>query len=238
MGLFTPKLPEHIDLSDPDCRVRLRTNRRARRLTLKLSVDGAVSLTVPPGVTLRDLKQFLASHADWLKGALSRQPARIRIDHGTRVPVAGRELTVVIAPGPRRAPVIDAGQIVVRGPGDPGPRVAVLLKALARDRLEPTARHYARKLGRRISRISLRDTTSRWGSCSSTGSLSFSWRLAMTPVAVQDYVAAHEAAHLVELNHSAAYWRTLERIMPDYQVHRGWLRQHGRHLHAYRFTAD
>ena len=127
---------------------------------------------------------------------------------------------------------------MISGSGPIGPRVAALLKVRARDRLQPAARAYARKLGRRINAISLRDTTSRWGSCSSRGNLSFSWRLAMAPVEVQDYVAAHEAAHLVEMNHSDRYWATLAGIMPEYELHRCWLKREGRGLHAYRFEAE
>ncbi|MBE0554766.1 MAG: M48 family metallopeptidase, partial [Rhodobacteraceae bacterium] len=95
--------------------------------------------------------------------------------------------------------------------------------------------HYAGLLGRRVTGITLRDTRSRWGSCTAAGRLMFSWRLIMAPPAVLDYVAAHEAAHLVEMNHSPAYWAVVGRIFPGWQAQRGWLRRHGPGLHALRF---
>jgi predicted metal-dependent hydrolase len=90
-------------------------------------------------------------------------------------------------------------------------------------------------LGRRFSRLSLRDTRSRWGSCSSRGGLSYSWRLILAPPDVLDYVAAHEVAHLAEMNHSPAFWALVARLCPGYQAPRGWLRREGAGLHRYRF---
>ncbi|MEO0763396.1 MAG: YgjP-like metallopeptidase domain-containing protein, partial [Pseudomonadota bacterium] len=107
----------------------------------------------------------------------------------------------------------------------------------ARERMAPAIERYAAEAGRRCTALSFRDTRSRWGSCSSAGRISLSWRLAMAPPVVQDYVAAHEVAHLVEMNHSPRYWAVLARLMPDYEIHRRWLRREGRALHAYDFSA-
>lgn len=226
-----------VRLEDPPCRVKVSVNARARRFTLRLNADGDAVVTVPPGVPGRDIRGFLLRHSGWLAGVLAKQPPRILVADGALLPVDGTLRTIRIAEGRRKAPFLDLDQLIVTGEGQSGPRVAAWLKLRARDRLQPAARSYARKLGRRINAISLRDTTSRWGSCSSRGNLSFSWRLAMAPVEVQDYVAAHEAAHLVEMNHSDRYWATLASIMPDYAERRAWLRREGRGLHAFRFDA-
>ena len=225
-------------LDDPPCRVKVSINARARRFTLRLNTEGGAILTVPPGVPKADIRDFLHRHSNWLAGALEKQPERIFIRDGTELPVDGTLRTVRIAEGRRKAPILDGAQLTVTGEGQSGPRVAAWLKLRARDRLQPAARAYARKLGRRINAISLRDTSSRWGSCSSRGNLSFSWRLAMAPVEIQDYVAAHEAAHLVEMNHSQKYWAALASIMPDYAERRAWLKREGRALHAYRFETE
>ena len=226
-----------ILLDDPPCRVRVNVNARARRFTLRLEPDGDAVVTVPPGVPATDTRMFLLRHSDWLAKALAKRPEQVRMLDGAALPIDGTQHTIRVEPGRRKAPFLDSGSLVVTGDGMLGPRIAAWLKLRARDRLQPAARDYARKLGKRINTISLRDTTSRWGSCSSRGNLSFSWRLAMAPTEVQDYVAAHEAAHLVEMNHSARYWATLARVMPDYQAHRDWLKREGRGLHAYRFDA-
>jgi predicted metal-dependent hydrolase len=117
-----------------------------------------------------------------------------------------------------------------------GPRVQAYLRAQARDRLAQACNHYATLLGRPYRRLTLRDTRSRWGSCSTQGDLMFSWRLIMAPPAVLDYVAAHEVAHLAEMNHSPAFWAVVARLCPDYAAHRHWLRDHGDTLHRVRFA--
>ena len=123
-------------------------------------------------------------------------------------------------------------------PGDPATtarRVESFLKALARDHLAAASDYYAERLDRTFERISMRDTRSRWGSCSSRGTLMYSWRLIMAPPEVLRYVAAHEVAHLAEMNHSQAYWDGLLRIHGPYETPRRWLRENGNALHRYQF---
>lgn len=219
--------------------VRLRVARRARRFTLRVDpAGGGAVLTLPPGVSRAEAEAFLGRHAGWLAGALARQPGRVVVGPGTRLPVAGTEALVTLAPGPRRAPRLEDGCVVLSGPGAAGPRLAAWLKLRARDALVPAVRRYSGRLGRPVERVSLRDTRSRWGSCSSAGRLGFSWRLAMAPPMVLDYVAAHEAAHLVEMNHAPAFWALVAELMPDYRSHRAWLKREGARLHAYRFEAE
>jgi predicted metal-dependent hydrolase len=106
---------------------------------------------------------------------------------------------------------------------------------MARVRLVGASDAYSERLGKSYARISIRDTRSRWGSCSSSGTLMYSWRLIMAPDVVLDYVAAHEVAHLAEMNHSAAYWDGVQRIFGDYKPARRWLKKEGNMLHRYRF---
>lgn len=226
----------HIQLDDPHCLVRLVRNPRARRFTLRLESAGARAvLTVPPSVPESETRSFLARHAEWLRDALARQPDPVIVGDGALIPVAGQLVRVEVRDGARRPPALHGNSLILAGIGAEGPRIAAWLKLRARDTLLPAVRGYARKLGREIKGISIRDTRSRWGSCSSTGQINFSWRLAMAPPEVLDYVAAHEAAHLVEMNHSAAYWAVLGRLMPDYAHHRDWLKREGQQLHSYRF---
>lgn len=225
-----------IELDDPPCRVRLVRNTRARRFTLRLESAGAEAvLTVPPGVPDAESRRFLARHAGWLRSALARQPEEVVVGPGAELPVAGRLVVVELRNGPRRPPVLKDGALVLHGAGAEGARIATWLRLRARDALMPAVRGHARRLGGQIGSIALRDTRSRWGSCSSTGTISFSWRLAMAPPEVLDYVAAHEAAHLIEMNHSDRYWAVLAGLVPDYARHRTWLKREGRRLHAYRF---
>lgn len=230
--------PKTVWIDDPGIAVRLNRQRRARRFTLRLETggDGAV-LTLPPQVCETDARAFLLRHRGWLARALSDRPAPVTVAPGVSLPVDGVAVPVVaeVCRGVR----LDGGRLAVPRGRAPGPAVAAWLKARARDRLAPLAEAHAGRLGRRIAGVSLRDTRSRWGSCSSAGRLSFSWRIAMAPPEVQDYLAAHEAAHLVEMNHSARFWALVERLMPGHERPRAWLKRDGRGLHRYRFdTGD
>ena len=107
------------------------------------------------------------------------------------------------------------------------------LTGQARKDLSDRVAHHAGALGLRPRRISVRDQTSRWGSCSSTGQLCFSWRLVLAPRHVLDYVAAHEVAHLAEMNHSTRFWALVARTFHDMGRSKAWLNAHGRELHCY-----
>jgi predicted metal-dependent hydrolase len=112
-------------------------------------------------------------------------------------------------------------------------RVGDFLKREARCDLEAAGRKYCAELGVTARRVTVRDQASRWGSCSTGGMLSFSWRLIFAPPYVLDYLAAHEVAHLVEMNHSPRFWRLVGRICPDVQRAKAWLDAHGTDLHRY-----
>jgi predicted metal-dependent hydrolase len=202
-------------------------------------MDGSVTLTVPKGTALREGLAFASDREAWLRHHLDDIRAQLgtipTVGFGASVPFRGTLLTLV--PGPVRRPVIDGTALVLpEGKDRVGARLQAFLKANARDALAEAADRHAGALGRHYGRLSLRDTKGRWGSCSSRGDLMFSWRLIMAPRAVLDYVAAHEVAHLAEMNHSPAFWAVVGRLMPDYESPRGWLRTQGTALHALRFT--
>ena len=124
--------------------------------------------------------------------------------------------------------------IAVHGLPEHAPRrVADFLKREARADLIAAAARHAAALGVAIGRVSIKDTTSRWGSCSASGDLSFSWRLVLAPPYVLDYLAAHEVAHRREMNHGPRYWENVARLFPDYKRAEAWLKAHGATLHRY-----
>lgn len=222
---------------NPPVEVHLKRSARTRRFSLRVSrLDGKVTLSIPARAREGEAMAFLRGQEGWLRETLEGMPesAVSRVGHGTVLPVEGRELT--LAPGTGRGIRAEGDRLLV--PGDPetaGARVAAWLKVLARDRLAAASTHYAGLIGRRYSMLALRDTRSRWGSCSHDGRLMFSWRLIMAPPSVLNYVAAHEVAHLVEMNHSPAYWAVVNRIHPGWEVQRAWLHAEGQALHRLRF---
>lgn len=221
----------------PPVEVHLKRSARARRFSLRVSrLDGKVTLSMPARAREGEAMAFLKGNEDWLRETLSAMPesALRKVGPGSIIPVEGTHLTLTPATG--RGVRVDGTQLLV--PGDPAtmaPRAAAWLKVLARDRLASASTRYADLVGRRYASLALRDTRSRWGSCSPDGRLMYSWRLILAPPPILDYVAAHEVAHLVELNHSPAYWKVVTGICPDWKAHRSWLKTHGSSLHRLRF---
>jgi predicted metal-dependent hydrolase len=221
----------------PPVEVTLRRSARARRFSLRVSqLDGRVTLSLPQRAREAEAMEFLRGHEDWLRAALSRTPQHRLVTLGDQIPVEGRLLTLTAGAG--RSLKVEGDHLLV--PGDPalaGRRAQTFLQTLARDRLAAASDHYAAQIGRRVTRITLRDTRSRWGSCAQDGALMYSWRLVMAPPAVLTYVAAHEVAHMVQMNHSDAFWAVVNRLYPGWQAQRRWLRTEGNRLHGFHFTA-
>jgi predicted metal-dependent hydrolase len=221
---------------DPALLVRVRRHAGARRISLRVGgVDGQISLTLPPRAALSQAIAFAHSREGWLRAALARRPRNSRPAAGLALPVLG-VAHVILAPPGRGAARLGEGQLILPGPPETVPqRAASFLRVLARDRLVQACDHHATRLGRRFRAIALRDTRARWGSCAADGTLRFSWRLAMAPPEVLDYVAAHEVAHLAQMNHSPAFWAEVARLKPGWQAQRAWLRTHGAELQRWDF---
>jgi predicted metal-dependent hydrolase len=221
---------------EPPVPLTLRRSARARRISLRVSsLDGRVTLTLPASVPDREAVAFAAEKAGWIRDHLARHPSAVMVAHGAQIPVEGVLRRITPAEGKRVQ--LGAAELAVPG-ARPGRTLQRFLRELARDRLAEASDHYAARLGRSYARLTLRDTRSRWGSCSSEGGLMYSWRLIMAPPEVLRYVAAHEAAHLVEMNHSADFWALVGEIYGDYAPPRQWLRREGNGLHRYQFSAD
>lgn len=228
---------QHILPGNPPVALILRRSPQARQISLRVSrLDGRVTLTVPPGVPEDTALGFARDKESWLRKQLAAQSQIIQVTMGHDVPFAGELRRIV--PGRDRRIALTDDQFAVPGPDESvAARLHAWLKAQARDRLAAASDTYASALGRPYTRLTIRDTRSRWGSCSSQGGLMYSWRLIMAPPDVLDYVAAHEVAHLAQMNHSPAFWAAVAQLYPDYERPRQWLRTHGVDLHRYRFDA-
>ncbi len=216
--------------------VLLRRSGRARRMSLRVSsLDGRVTLSLPAGTRIGAAEAFLHQQAGWLRRHLARHPAARVPGAGDLFPVEGMPLALKPRPGLRRCE--RAGDLLLV-PDDAAAVLGALrayLMTLARARLVAASDRAAAALGCRYSAIALRDTRSRWGSCSSRGRLMFSWRLSMAPPAVLNYVAVHEVAHLREMNHGPGFWALVNKLDPDCDASRRWLRENGALLHRWRF---
>lgn len=228
---------DHLLHGTPDVPILLRRSGRARRISLRISqLDGRVTLTLPNGVPEAEAMAFARQKESWIRKHLEQRPEEVPVTLGSEIPIQGALYRVVEGQG--RRVVVEDDQIMVPGPVDRvGARLKGHFKQMARARLVGASDYYASQLGRTYERISIRDTRSRWGSCSTSGTLMYSWRLIMAPEVVLDYVAAHEVAHLAEMNHSPAYWAGVQRIFGDYKPARRWLKKEGNMLHRFRFES-
>ena len=187
----------------------------------------------------KEAREFAQKHGAWIAARLKRLPQATPFAHGEMVPLRGVPHRIVHRRGARGTVWTeqdDAGERLICVAGEAphhNRRVGDFLKREAQRDLDAASRRYAKELGVAIKRISVRDQSSRWGSCSNSGVLSFSWRLILAPPFVLDYLAAHEVAHLVELNHSPRFWRLLKRLNPDCERAKAWLDIHGTDLHRY-----
>jgi predicted metal-dependent hydrolase len=220
--------------------VRLRRHRQARRYTLRIAAASReVVLTMPPRGTLREARKFAETHGGWIAARLRRLPQPLHFADGTVFPLRGEPHRIVHRRGARGTVWTEIGSdderlvCVAGAAAHMERRVRDFLRREARRDLEAASRRFAAALGVRIRRVAVRDQASRWGSCSSDGALSYSWRLILAPAFVLDYLAAHEMAHMVEMNHSARFWRVVDRLYPDHARAKAWLDVHGGDLHRY-----
>ena len=220
--------------------VQLRRHRRARRYTLRIHPSARQAiLTMPPRGNLADAKDFAERHGAWIAARLGGLPKAAPFATGTTLPLRSTPHKIVHRAGERGtvwAETRDSGEKILCVAGDLPHierRVLDYLKREARHDLAKASARYAEILGVKVRRITIRDQSSRWGSCTSAGSLSFSWRLILAPPYVLDYLAAHEVAHLVEMNHSPRFWKVVGRICPATERAKKWLDTHGNDLHRY-----
>jgi predicted metal-dependent hydrolase len=224
--------------------VRLRRHRQARRYTLRIdAASRQVVLTIPPRGSIKEAREFAQKHGGWIAARLKRLPQAAPFAHGTDVPLRGVSHRIVHRRGERGTvwtEMSSCGTALLCVAGEAAHvnrRIHDFLKREAGRDLQAASRRYAYELGLAIKRIAVRDQSSRWGSCSNSGVLSFSWRLVLAPPFVLNYLAAHEVCHLLELNHSPRFWRLVERLYPEVERAKVWLDVHGAELHRYGLPA-
>ncbi|MCC6949186.1 MAG: M48 family metallopeptidase [Bradyrhizobiaceae bacterium] len=253
LPLFLRRKPEPeerrlvVSCANEAFEITLKRHPRARRYTLRvLERSREVVMTIPPRGSLRQAREFAEKNAGWIAARVKRIPQPIPILAGAVIPVRGVMHRVAHRPKARgtvwfEADADGAPLLCVTGQAQHVPRrVRDFLKREAKRDLTLASRRHASALGVAIERIGIRDTTSRWGSCSRDAghmhSLSYSWRLVLAPAFVLDYLAAHEVAHCRELNHSARFWRLVDALTPDRRRAEAWLKAHGNELHRYGAT--
>lgn len=221
-------------------KVQLRRADTARRFILR--VRGATRdavLTMPRRASLKDAAEFAERNAAWVGVRLRKLPQQVRFVDGAIFPLRGAPTRIVHAAGSRGVVWLahdDSSERKLYVAGDAAHterRVQDWLKAQAKAELAAAVRRYAEAIGKPTPPITLKDTTTRWGSCSAAGALNFSWRLILAPSDVLTYLAAHEVCHLAHMNHSARFWKLCRSICAETDAAEAWLKAHGLDLYRY-----
>jgi predicted metal-dependent hydrolase len=236
MSLFKAPYAHGDRLETAGHPVRLAVNPRARRVSLRVDrVKREVVAIAPSARRLAEAVAFAKDKSDWIAAQLADLPAPSRLAPGGTITLFGE--TIRLEAGPDRARLKDG---VLSSPDDAAyaDRAVRLIKTEARRVLTERTALYAGRLGKPEPKLSIMDAKGRWGSCKGglpgqPGWIRYSWRLALAPFAVADYVAAHECAHLVEANHSPRFWAVVKTLIGDPSPHRAWLRAEGSRLHAF-----
>jgi len=237
-----PADPTYVEVrhADQSFKVAVRRRPTARRITLRVSnATGEVVMTLPERTDIATAQRFANSHADWIAGRLARVPERVAFTPGAMVPLRGVPHRIVHwskVRTPTTATTGPGGEPIIAVSCDEphvARRVREFLEREARRDLAEAVKRHTDSLGVSARKITVRDTKSRWGSCSATGCLNFSWRLILGPPFVLDYLAAHEVAHLREMNHSQRFWRLVHQLCSRTEEAERWLKRHGTELHRF-----
>jgi predicted metal-dependent hydrolase len=220
---------ESLDLPGGAATVQWRRSRRARRISLRIDArDGTVVVTLPMRVARAAGVALLKANAAWVADRLAALPPPLEYAAGSLITIDGVPHRIVHTPDGRGGAWLEAGVLHVSGdPAFLARRVGDFLRAEARRRFASQALAKAASAGLSVRRVSVRDTRTRWGSCSANGTLMFCWRLLMAPPYVQDYVVAHEVAHLRHMNHGADFWQLTNALSPHRAQAVAWLSEQG-----------
>ena len=225
---------------EPQVKIIVRTVRSSRRLSLRVSsISENVTLTAPANTQHDVLLNFLKSKEAWIRDKIQRVSSKkIEVSIGSFIPIMGNKVEIKLCLNATSVKNIGNSLLVPSKIANRGLAIETYLKKLAKAELTELAAYYCSKLGVSYCSLKLRDTRSRWGSCSSTYNLMFSWRLIMAPKNVIKYLVAHEVSHLKHFNHSKAFWSEVYYLFGPYHNERKWLRNEGTNLHFYNFKVD
>jgi predicted metal-dependent hydrolase len=227
-------LPPSLNLSHEgrEMVVRIKQSPRASRLSLRMKpAEREILLTAPPRAKLHDIEDFAMRHRGWMVERLRKLPPAMLIEPMSHIPYRGGMIKLVQSE--KRGVMLVENELHVGGDlAGFKRRVHQFLMSEARREVTDASDKYAKLLGVSITEITMRDTKSRWGSCSSTGALSYSWRIIMAPPDVLEYLCAHEVSHRREMNHSPRFWAHVKSIFPEMDEANKWLKKHGNGLFA------
>ena len=242
MALLRPKsqisIADEISLRDIHPDLQLKISPRAKRIALRLDTSARkMNLVVPKRFSMARALDFAIQHKNWIDEKLGELPQIITLENGSTIPLLGRDRKLNISYDitlKRTSIILNDNEILIStNLENPTPRLKRFLKKEAENTMANLAREKAATINKTISDVHIRDTKSRWGSCSPDGRIMLSWRLIFAPWDAMDYVVAHEVAHLEHMNHGREFWRLCESLCDNYKSGKIWMRSNGHELLRY-----
>ncbi len=229
------KPPDMIKIGSPEIAIYVRKSTRAKRLSIRIpGATDKVFLIVPKKVSLLEATKFALEKEQWIRKQLKSKIEISKIILGSSVPVEG--INYLIEGGKNQRIKFENNKILIPlNYTDFAKHLKVYLSELSRQRFFSKTTFYCDLIGRKFVKINIKDPKTRWGSCTSTGNLMYSWRLILAPKSVLEYLVVHEVSHLVEMNHSIKFWQHVEKLMPNFRESQLWLKKNGQKLHSYDF---
>lgn len=234
--------PEAIEVADRMFDVTVNRLKRARRLTMRIDTNKSlIKISAPQHVDSGTVKAFLARNRAWLERQVETRPSAQVVREGSIIPFRGQDYRIVIDSEASTIACNTRGEIVLPARGEPILRLQRFLIAQASEDLKERAVRISEQLGIPFRSLRVRDTKTRWGSCSSKAGLNFCWRLIFADDSIREYVVAHEVAHLKHMDHSPAFWAQCKALCPaglDIEAAKNTLRQEGNGWHALVFDGS
>ena len=236
LKLINMNFPKIIAYNGHKIPLRLRYNTKAKRIILRVDQEtGGAIITLPPHSSKTEALSLVNERVDWIVDKIKGLPPKITLTDGQSLTLMGQLITIRHRPDLKMGVQLIGSEMITSGKIEHlHRRIVDWLKKYTKEIIAPRAHNMASQLECKINRISIRDTKSRWGSCSSQGNLSFCWRLIMTPEWVLNYVIAHEVSHLKHMDHGPEFWQIVGTFGVKPKQARIWLNQHGRVLQRIR----
>lgn len=215
--------------------IKIIKSTQAKRLTLRIDAKERLPiLTIPHRCSAKRAIEFVELHRAWLEENLEKIPVAKRFENGEIISIMGKEYTINHCPQKRCGVLIDENNLIVSGSKEfLHRRICDFIKKNAKEELYKKSKILAAKIGCHVNSVSIKDTKSRWGSCSSLENINYNWRISLAPKYVIDYLVAHEVSHLLHQDHSREFWQCVKKLCPNAAKGRLWLKNHGKELYMY-----
>lgn len=230
--LLTGQTFDFSDILDFD--IKITKSSLAKRLTLRIDEKNRIPvLTIPNKCSSKKAIAFVKEHTDWIKNTLSKIPKSKKFSPQDKFTFLGREITIIHTPS-QRGTILSENNLLVGGDIEfLHRRVTDFIKKQTLKHLYAFTIETANKINCKVHNVTLKDTKSRWGSCSSKNNINYNWRISLAPYFVIEYLVCHEVSHLLHQNHSSDFWQCVANLCPDYKKARNWLKTNGKELYKY-----